>query len=206
MGGSLNPRTKIIRSALKVFLLKGYDATSVNDVVSESQTSKGGIYHHFKNKEELFIETIDYLFDKFEDIERSIYSDSTNLKQILQTYFNSLSNISEIIGVMTGSDNIDVNNFYMLMTNAFIKFPQIREKHGKLHLKNQEILVEIIRKTQQEGRIKDNIDCETMAFMINALAEGTMIYHIMTDEIDLKEKGKKIFQNLWKSISTENDG
>ena len=89
------------------------------------------------------------------------------------------------------------------MTNAFIKFPQIREKHGKLHLKNQEILVEIINKAQQEGQIKDNIDCETMGFMINALAEGTMIYHIMTDEIDLKEKGDKIFQNLWKVISTE---
>ena len=202
----MNPRTKIIQSALKVFLLKGYDATSVNDVVSESQTSKGGIYHYFKNKEGLFIEAIDYLFDKFEDIERSIYSDSTNLKQILQTYFNSLSNISEILGAMTGSDNIDVNNFYMLMTNAFIKFPQIREKHGELHLKNQEILVEIIKKAQQEGKIKDNIDCETMAFMINALAEGTMIYHIMTDRIDLKEKGEKIFQNLWKSISIENDG
>ncbi len=202
----MNPRTKIIQSALKVFLLKGYDATSVNDVVSESQTSKGGIYHHFKNKEELFIEAIDYLFDKFEDIERSIYSDSTNLKQILKTYFDSLSNISEILGAMTGSDNIDVNNFYMLMTNAFIKFPQIREKHGELHLKNQEILVEIIKKAQLEGQVKDNIDCETMAFMINALAEGTMIYHIMTDRIDLKEKGEKIFQNLWKSISIENDG
>ncbi len=202
----MNPRTKIIQSALKVFLLKGYDATSVNDVVSESQISKGGIYHYFKNKEGLFIEAIDYLFDKFEDIERSIYSDSTNLKQILKTYFDSLSNISEILGAMTGSDNIDVNNFYMLMTNAFIKFPQIREKHGELHLKNQELLVEIIKKAQQGGQVKDNIDCETMAFMINALAEGTMIYHIMTDRIDLKEKGEKIFKNLWKSISTENDG
>ena len=80
-------------------------------------------------------------------------------------YFGSLSNISEVLGAMTGSENIDVNNFYMLMTNAFIKFPQIREKHGKLHLKNQEILVKIIKKAQQEGQIKDNIDCETMAFM-----------------------------------------
>ncbi|RLC53758.1 MAG: hypothetical protein DRH89_10260 [Candidatus Cloacimonadota bacterium] len=72
-------------------------------------------------------------------------------------------------------------------------------------MKNQEILVEIINKAQQEGQIKDNIDCETLSFMINALAEGTMIYHIMTDEIDLKEKGEKIFQNLWKSISTEKE-
>ncbi len=199
----MNSKDKICLAALKIFLQKGYDATSINDVVTECKITKGGIYHHFKNKEELFIEAIDYLFDRFEELERSMYSDSVNIKQILQIYFGSLSNISQFIGDMTGSENIDVNNFYMLMTHAFIKFPQIREKHGKLHLKNQRMLGEILQKAQQDGQIKDDIDCETMAFMINALAEGTMIYHIMTDEIDLKEKGEKIFQNLWKSISTK---
>ena len=201
----MNSKDKISLAALKIFLQKGYDATSISDVVAECKITKGGIYHHFKNKEELFIEAIDYLFDRFEELERSMYSEAATLKQILQIYFGSLSSISEVLGAMTGSENIDVNNFYMLMTNAFIKFPQIREKHGKLHLKNQEMLVEIIKKAQQDGQIKDDIDCETLAFMINALAEGTMIYHIMTDEIDLKEKGEKIFQNLWKSISTEKD-
>lgn len=196
----MNSRDKISLAALKMFLQKGYDATSINDVVTECKITKGGIYHHFKNKEELFIEAIDYLFERFEELERSMYSGSTNLKQILQTYFGSLSNISEVLSAITGSENIDVKNFYMLMTNAFMKFPQIREKHGKLHLKNQKILVEIIKKAQQEGQIKDDIDCETMGFMINALTEGTMIYHIMTEGIDLKEKGEKIFQNLWRSI------
>jgi len=199
----MTSKEKINSAALKVFLQKGYDATSISDVVTECKITKGGIYHHFKNKEELFIEAIDYLFDRFEELEKSMYSGSTNLKQILQLYFGSLSDISEVLGEMTGSENIDVKNFYMLMTNAFMKFPQIREKHGKLHLKNQEILVELIRAAQREGVIKNNIDCETLAFMINALAEGTMIYHIMTDNIDLKEKGEKIFQNLWKGISTE---
>ena len=201
----MNSKDKISLAALKIFLQKGYAATSISDVVAECKITKGGIYHHFKNKEELFIDAIDYLFERFEELERSMYSEAATLKQILQIYFGSLSSISEVLGAMTGSENIDVNNFYMLMTNAFIKFPQIRETHGKLHLKNQEILVEIIKKAQQDGQIKDYIDCETLAFMINALAEGTMIYHIMTDEIDLKEKGEEIFQNLWKSISTENE-
>ncbi|MEA2096197.1 MAG: TetR/AcrR family transcriptional regulator [Candidatus Cloacimonadota bacterium] len=201
----MNSKDKISLAALKIFLQKGYDATSISDVVAECKITKGGIYHHFKNKEELFIEAIDYLFERFEEFERSMYSESTNLKQILQTYFGSLSHISEMLGIMTDSENIDVNNFYMLMTNAFIKFPQIRKKHGELHLKSQEILVEIIKNAQREGQVKDNIDCGTMGFMINALAEGTMMYHIMTDGIDLKEKGEKIFQNLWKGISTENE-
>lgn len=201
----MSAKEKISSAALKVFLQKGYDATSISDVVAESKITKGGIYHHFKNKEELFIEAIDYLFDRFAEIERSLYTETTDLKQILQAYFSSVANISGILNEITGSDNIDVNNFYMLMTNAFMKFPQVREKHGKTHLKNLNMLTEVINKAQQKGEIKDNIDPEIMAFMVNALAEGTIIFHIMTDGIDLKEKGEKIFQNLWKGISTENE-
>ena len=105
----MNSKDKISLAALKIFLQKGYDATSISDVVAECKITKGGIYHHFKNKEELFIETIDYLFDRFEELERTMYSESENFKQILQTYFGSLSNMSEVLGAMTGSENIDVS-------------------------------------------------------------------------------------------------
>lgn len=201
----MDSKSKITKSALKFFLIKGYDATSMNDVAKESQVSKGGIYHHFKNKEELFVEAIDYLFNKFEELEKKIYTEFKDVKKILQAYYGSLSNMSQILGSMTGSENIDIDNFYMLMTFAFIKFPQIREKHGELHLKNQNMLVQALRQAQELGKIKDNIDCETLAFMINALAEGTMIHHIMASGLDLKTKGEKIYKNLWKIISTENN-
>ena len=33
---------------------KGYDATSLQDIISETKLSKGAIYHHFSSKEEIF--------------------------------------------------------------------------------------------------------------------------------------------------------
>jgi hypothetical protein len=35
---------------------------------------------------------------------------------------------------------------------------------------------------------------------VNALGEGTMIYHLINEKIDLKEMGEKLFQNVWNSI------
>lgn len=46
---------RILDEALVLFIEKGYDATSIQDIVDHlGGLSKGAIYHHFKSKEEIF--------------------------------------------------------------------------------------------------------------------------------------------------------
>jgi AcrR family transcriptional regulator len=45
---------KIIAVARKLFATRGYDGTSIEAVLEESQVSRGALYYHFKNKEALF--------------------------------------------------------------------------------------------------------------------------------------------------------
>jgi AcrR family transcriptional regulator len=52
-------RERIVRSALAVFARKGYHRATVDDIVRESGTSKGAVYHHFGNKEALFLALVD---------------------------------------------------------------------------------------------------------------------------------------------------
>ena len=188
---------------MKVFLLKGYDATSMSDVVAESQLSKGGIYHHFKNKKDLFLQAIDFMFDEFEKWEMEMYSLSMDVKIILQTYFGSLSVIHEFVRNLADSDEVNVDTFYKLMMEAFIKFPEIKAKHNETHEQNRSQLVVLLKEAQQQNVIKSDLDCETLAFMINALAEGTILYHILNEKIDLKETGIKLFNLIWDGISSE---
>lgn len=47
-------RETIIAESLKLFSLKGFNNTSVSDILSATNMSKGGFYNHFKSKEELF--------------------------------------------------------------------------------------------------------------------------------------------------------
>lgn len=45
----------ILEEALKLFIDKGYENTSIQDIISNlGGLSKGAIYHHFKSKEEIF--------------------------------------------------------------------------------------------------------------------------------------------------------
>jgi len=47
-------KQKIIHESLKLFSLKGFLSTSIHDIMREAGTSKGGLYNHFKSKEEVF--------------------------------------------------------------------------------------------------------------------------------------------------------
>lgn len=44
----------ILDAATRLFVEKGYDATSLQDIINETHLSKGAIYHHFSSKEEIF--------------------------------------------------------------------------------------------------------------------------------------------------------
>ena len=44
----------IVDVATKLFTQKGYDSTSLQDIINETKLSKGAIYHHFASKEEIF--------------------------------------------------------------------------------------------------------------------------------------------------------
>jgi|SRR5574344_1419533 AcrR family transcriptional regulator len=46
-------RTEILDSATKLFAEKGYDSTSVTDIMNEVGIAKGTLYYHFKSKEEI---------------------------------------------------------------------------------------------------------------------------------------------------------
>jgi len=59
-------RARILDAALNIFSRKGYHDTRLDEIVSESQTSKGSIYFHFPNKERLFLALVDQFADLLE--------------------------------------------------------------------------------------------------------------------------------------------
>jgi AcrR family transcriptional regulator len=56
-------RTALIEAAEKLFVKKGYEATTMNEIAATAGFAKGTLYHYFKNKAELLL----VLRDAFED-------------------------------------------------------------------------------------------------------------------------------------------
>lgn len=90
-------REIIIDQAFELFLSKSYEAVSISDISQAIGFTKGALYHHFLNKEELFKAVIDkYLaFPVAEvDLEKITLKDFNNvlinnIKKLMNTMFNN---------------------------------------------------------------------------------------------------------------------
>ena len=56
----------VLQVAASLFLTRGYQLTSMDDIVTVSNVSKTNIYYHYKNKEELLIAIVDQLIDRYD--------------------------------------------------------------------------------------------------------------------------------------------
>ena len=63
-----NTKGRIISAAWKLFYENGYDATTIEDIIFASGTSRGSFYHYFEGKNAL-LGTLAYVFDeKYEQL------------------------------------------------------------------------------------------------------------------------------------------
>jgi TetR/AcrR family transcriptional repressor of nem operon len=78
-------RTDIIKHAIPVFKQRGFGATSIADVATACGVLKGSLYHHFASKDELMLETLNYLRLYFNEKVFSIaYHANWDLKKRLE--------------------------------------------------------------------------------------------------------------------------
>ena len=81
---------QIMNAAQSLIVSKGYDQSSIDDIVNVSKLSKGAIYWYYNSKKEIYISLIDHWFNTYsQGIEGSINSKkyaSTKLKALFN-YF-----------------------------------------------------------------------------------------------------------------------
>ena len=56
-------RQKIVMTALELFYVKGYNSTSISDILSRSQVHSGSLYHFFPGKQDLLVAVLEFYRD-----------------------------------------------------------------------------------------------------------------------------------------------
>lgn len=83
-------KDRIIETALNLFEKFGYHGVTVNRIVEESDTSKGGFYHNFKSKDELLYVIHDYfityVLKKAKEADEHYESPAERLCAIIQSF------------------------------------------------------------------------------------------------------------------------
>ncbi|MCQ2498186.1 MAG: TetR/AcrR family transcriptional regulator [Lachnospiraceae bacterium] len=74
---SANKRLMILEKARDIFSKQGYSRTTMNDVVSACEISRGGVYLYFDNIKDLFEAVMNYEYDNQEDLSEKIPEDAS---------------------------------------------------------------------------------------------------------------------------------
>jgi len=77
-------KSKILDGARQVFLLNGYAAASIDQIINQSGVSKGAIYHHFDSKDALFNSLVAAEAERIARVLPSIDPDEPNPCSALQ--------------------------------------------------------------------------------------------------------------------------
>ncbi len=94
---SLSPsdtESKILEAAKKIFILNGFEGTSMQQIATEAGINKSLLHYYFRNKEKLFAAVFSYAFQNFvPQIQEILTSDSTvfiKIERIVSEYMDML--------------------------------------------------------------------------------------------------------------------
>jgi AcrR family transcriptional regulator len=80
---------EIVQAAVREFIEKGYEGASIDNIAKRASLSKGGIYHHFRSKDEILIFANQKLSVPEEEIFRKVLlnrSMEKGLKEFISEY------------------------------------------------------------------------------------------------------------------------
>lgn len=175
----------IADSALSCFMNSGYNNTSVDEIVRASGVSKGGIYWHFKGKEDIFI----YIVER-------------QMARWLSQYLNSLDEKDSASDKLTKyiehrHQNIDTP-ISVLMSEFFMqtKDQEVIKKIYFLAVKKQTVLREIIAEAVNVGEFRfADIDAVTSTFV--AMFDGFMHQWMINRDKQLLEHNSKVALDIF---------
>lgn len=138
-----NTRGRIIAAAWKLFYEQGYEDTTVEDIVFESETSKGSFYHYFDGKDAL-LGTLSNVFDeKYEQLMEVMDPQADAMEKLI--YLNH-----ELFAMIDSSVSIDLLT-RLLSTQLLARGEKHLLDRNRTYFK---LLRQIIGEGQRNGQLR----------------------------------------------------
>jgi len=187
----------IADAALSCFLRKGYGGTSMDDIVKAAGTSKGGIYWHFKSKDDVFL----FLLER--DMERDKDKFNTMLEKYQTAKEQLIAYLDCCVEKALGSPMFVLVGEFMSRAKSQEVMDRLNEIFSKKHTGSY-IVHSILQRGVDSGEFHQ-MDLPVMTELFCSLTEGMLgRYYIFHKDSALLEKAltavKDIFiNNLYKN-------
>lgn len=176
-------KAHILNTAFQLFLQKSYREVTMQELQEKAQMSRGGVYHHFKNKEEIFLATVQRFFFSMTDepLDVRAMADKSFMENF-QAYLTHKQQMMDKMLKNTGLEELDAN-YFMLVFQTVQYFPETRAALKKQVAQETQNWAQIIKIAQDKGEIKQHLEAEALARHIYYLLDGVEMHLVMMGNI-----------------------
>ena len=195
-------RTRILASALSLFVKKGYDHTTFTDIAARLGMTKGAVYWHFDSKEQLLVTLLDEMLKKFRRQLSSLLPDGGDFESLAFTTVADMMvrNAAQVVGDAKGTA------FFLLIHEhvrwADASMARVREDL----LRNPRFgpwaaFRKAIENDIRGGRVRADVNPVQVATVCISIWDGLVHARIAKVlQCDLEDTLKKSYAAVWEAI------
>ncbi len=169
MSKAQQTKARIIRQAAELFNRKGYAGSSVADIMQATGLKKGGIYNHFKSKDELALAAFDYAVSLLGKRIWSVVKTKRNaidrLDALISNYLIYIDNPPIAGGCPILNTAIETDD-----TNSLLRDRVLAALNSWRNL-----IVRIIEKGIKKGEVRSTVEPDAVATIIICNIEGALM-------------------------------
>jgi AcrR family transcriptional regulator len=186
-------KQKIIQESMKLFSMKGFLSTSIHDIMDAANTSKGGLYNHFRSKEELFLAVLHEAqktwrmknLEGLDEVGKPVLRIKKLLKNYCEKYLKDRETFPGGCIFVTLSVELDDQR------------PHLSSEINKGFSGFKAMLKRNLDEGKKSGEIRENVDTKAVADMLFAGMMGTsVIYGTEKSEPGLEQSIRSLMDYL----------
>ncbi len=181
MSKAQETREKILREAAALFNQYGYSGSSMSDIMRVTGLQKGGIYNHFKSKDELALQAFDFVIEGMRKQYLTVLKGKHSAVDRLKAIISIFSNLAENPPIPGGCPLLNT------AVESDDAHPALRERVQIAMDGWRALICQIINKGIAKGEVRENVEADVVAtIMISTLEGAVMMSKLYGDAIHVK--------------------
>ena len=161
-------RLKILKAALDLFVEKGYERTTFEDVAQRIGLTKGAVYWHFKSKPDLLMDVVVHMMALHADMLGRALSEPSTLEE-LRDHF--------IVRAKLAAKTASSRKFFHMMMRldwSASKFALVKQRLRQLETGIQSVIERTLGHLQADGTVRADVDVAIVTAVLTAMWLGLL--------------------------------